>query len=174
MNALLLMALVAALADHEPAPAVPRVSEPVDLMSVLRASDFAEIYIVSPELRTVTQIRPIGVRTLGCIYVVRRESPDWDELQRVLEQAAIEIRPATYIGEVRLGLILGDERGTILEIYANSLQSTALGMNGFTQRRIVEISASFVSTLRGFAERHPELALPDPGPMRRCPREARR
>lgn len=143
-------------------------------MEAFRTSDVAEIYILRRDLEFVVAPRPDTVRALGCGYRVRRNSRAWDELQQVLEQAAIEIRPATYVGEVRLGLVLGDERGTIFEIYANHLQSTPVGMNGFSQRQVVEISASFDSTLRDFGERHPELALPDLGPMRRCPHEARR
>jgi len=69
--------------------------------------------------------------------------------------------------------LLGDERGTIREIYANDLTWPNGRTNGFDQRRQVEISPSFVAALQGFAQRHPDLALPDSGPVPHCPQTAR-
>jgi hypothetical protein len=173
LNALALVSLVAAPPDQISRASVAQASESSDLMSALRTSDVAEIYIVSRSLEFPMRLGPESVRSSGCKYSAHRGSPEWPDLEHRLAVANIRFAPTSVEGEVRVGLVLGDRRGTIREIYANDLPLPNGRVAGFTQRQSVEISARFVTALRDFVERHPELALPAEGPTSRCPRRDR-
>jgi hypothetical protein len=169
-TSLLLTALVAVAASPGSAT---QTAGPPDLMTALGASDVAEIYIVSPSIQFPTAPRPETVREVGCKYLVYRESPQWGDLVRSLGLARIRMVPTSARGEVRVGLVLGDWRGTIREVYSGDLVWPDGRVRGFDQRRQVEISASFVAALQGFVARHRDLARADLGPSSNCPRQAR-
>jgi hypothetical protein len=160
---------IAAFASASPAAQPPE----ADLTSTLQATDFAEIYIVRRDLHFITGLVPYMVRTVGCRYLVYRNSPDWTEFERAMAAANVRIVPTPMNGEVRVGLVLSDNRGTLREIYSNDLVWPNGRANGFDQRQEVEISPSFATALQGFAMRHPELARPDTSPVPHCPQAVR-
>lgn len=141
------------------------------LMDALRTSEAADIYIVSRNFHYPMDLQPYDVRTEGCAYRVYRLSPQWEELEQSLARANIRIVLTTARRqEVRFGLVLSDALGTVLEIYSNDLDWPNGQRPGVSQRRRVEISPGFVTALRAFADRHPDLAVPS----RNCPGAARR
>jgi hypothetical protein len=166
----MISAALLALAGVGQAPPVRPAS---DLMDALNASTAAEIYIVRRGLEFPMRLQPEMVRSYGCEYRVYRESPQWQDFERSLATADVRVEPAARSGEVRVGLVLSDQRGTVREVYSNDLVRPNGRMAGFDQRRQVEISASFVAALQGFVARHPDLARSDSGPSSNCPREAR-
>lgn len=172
------MLLICALTAISPEPAAPPAGREAprsrDLMSAMRASDFAEIYVIDRSIRFPIAPGPDAVRGLGCRYRVWRESPHWRDLERALEAADVRMEPTAETGEVRIALVLGDRRGTVHETYARLPYGTQSRVTGFSQREQVVISASFVHALEGFASRYPELALASPTPIPTCPGETRR
>jgi hypothetical protein len=168
LTALLVLALAAPSPDQGPSPAVTEVSEPTDLMSALRASDVAEIYVLPRELDFVT-----AVRTLGCRYVVRRVSTAWTELESALNDAGIRIIPGRRSSDVRVGLVLGDRRGIIFEAYSPWPSAGAADVPGLSQRLTVDISPRFATVLESFALGHRGHAIPVVHPMVTCPPPAR-
>jgi len=144
-----------------------------DLMTAFRASDIAEIYIIGRSVAFPIAPRPATVRAFGCLYRVPRESPQWHDLERALADADIRMAPLSSdapIPEVRVGLILGDGQGTIREVYTRYPGPAESVVPGFSQRQLVEISASFVTVLESFASRHRNLALDPALPIPLCTR----
>jgi hypothetical protein len=132
-----------------------------ELRNGLAAAEVADIYIIGRNLEFPMDLRPYHVMMDGCAYRVHRFSPQWGELERALADAHIRIVPASgRRQEVRFGLILSDLLGTILEIYSNDLDWPNHLRPGVIQRQRVEISPGFVTALRAFADRHPDLAVP--------------
>jgi len=164
--------LAVGIAVMSPASVAPRATgetlEPSGLTNAVRASDVAEIYIISPGIQFPTAPRPEMVREAGCKYLVSRESPQWRDLEHALGEADVRTLPTTRRAEVRLGLVLSDWRGMVREIYSDNMVQANGRTNGLDQRRQVEISGSFVTTLESFVARHPDLLLPS-GASAHCP-----
>lgn len=142
-------------------------TEVSDLMSALQAAQIAEIYVINPSISYTAAPTPDVVRRDGCKYFVRRahylgDSPQWRDLEQTLAKADLRFISATTRAELRLGLLLSDWQGALWETYAETLVRPNGRMRGLDRRRSVEISASFVSALRDFVARHPELAQSSP------------
>jgi hypothetical protein len=171
-------ALYALLIGVVPSAAAPQPIRPVtadgaesDLSGALRAGDIVELYIISPGISYPAAPTPQTIRSDGCRYIIRRahhrgDSPQWRELAELLAGIEFTAAPSARRRQVRLGLVIGDSRGTIREIYADSLAYPPGKVFGFDQRRQVHISARFSAALFEFARAHPELAQ---GPPERCP-----
>jgi hypothetical protein len=162
LAALLSSASAGPLAARAPAP-VPR----PEFAVALDAADSAEVYVLRQDLQFVIAPSPLTVRTLGCRYVVHRNSTDWRDLQGALGD--IVIRPASrpLHGEIRVGLVLSDRRGVLFEAYSSIVEAGAAP--GLSQHREVEISANFARALSHFGFLHPNLASWVVHPMRICP-----
>jgi hypothetical protein len=171
LKAFILVALTVALPDQAGAQAGVSDALELDLLGALRASRVAEIYVIDRGVAFPTTPTPDAVREVGCKYLVRRRTPNGRELAQSLSEANIHFRPTSFEGAVRIGLVLSDDRGTTLEIYANDGPWPDGRLTGFTQRRPVEISPGFATALLGFVERHPDLVSNSRPEL--CPRAAR-
>lgn len=169
LHALAPAVLATAVVDQTPPARVPEVIAESDLMSALRAADVAEVYILRRDIEFVISPSPDTVRVLGCRYMIHREdSTAWRELEAALADAAIRIEPAEASGEVRVGLVLSDRRGILFEAYSRWPSGSEASVNGLSQRRQVQVSASFATELERVAERHRDLAIPIVHPMPVC------
>jgi hypothetical protein len=146
-----------------------------DIRRALGDAEVAEIYIVRPGLTARTNLRAYQVRSLGCLYRIEGLRADVG-LRRALAPIAAHLAPARRGDEaanLRVGLVLGDRRGTLLEIYAGD----ELGRDGlvpaFIGRRAVRLSAGFATALRQYAEAHSELMIVNPRAPHLCPQAAR-
>jgi hypothetical protein len=151
-----------------PATVVMETASPSDLMSALRAADFAEIYLISPDISFVAAPHPETVRRVGCKYEVGRlahdgDTREWRDLEQSLNSADLHFVPISRQPELRIGLLLGDRLGTLRETYAGDLPDAEGMVEGVDQRQRVRMKASFATALKGFAARHPELLVSDPG-----------
>lgn len=172
-------ALISLLIGGQPALSFAPVSQdarehavPSDLISDLRRSDFAEVYIIPPWISYAAAPTPSTVRLSGCKYYVSRhgwngDMPAGRELEAALARLKIEPADSVPSRQVYFGLVLGDEKGTLREIYSDIWTYPAGKVFALDARRQVHVSERFSENLVRFAARHPELAQ---GPAERCPR----
>jgi hypothetical protein len=144
---------------------------PTDVTRSLNASDFAEIYIIPPWISFVAAPTPSTVRLSGCKYFVSRHAvkgdrPEWMDLEGALKGMEFEPAPSARRRQVYYGLVLGDEKGTVREIYTDHMSDPPGKVLALDARRQVHIPERFAEALFAFAARHPELAQGPPG---RCP-----
>lgn len=168
----LLSSVQPAVSSLPPIPPDARGAESDSLLSALHASDFAEIYIIPPWISFAAAPTPSTVRLSGCKYYVWRhgwpdKSAQWRDLERALTDLKIEWAPSARRRGVYFGLVLGDERGTLREIYSDIWTYPAGKVFALDGRQQVHVSERFSEALVKFAARHPELAQ---GPADRCPR----
>jgi hypothetical protein len=145
-----------------------------DLAVALRAADVAEVYLIRRDLSFVTAPDPGTVRTLGCRYVVRRNSAAWRELEAAIRDVDIwsVVAGEAQRGEMRVGLMLGDGRGLLFEGYARWPAPGETRVPGLARRRSVTFPAGFAAALDAFAVRHRDLAIPVASPIPVCPAPA--
>src|SRR6218665_508307 len=106
-----------------------------DIGAALDGAESAEIYVVRQDLAFVTSPDPLTVRRLGCRYVVRRNSAAWHDLRASLGSVAIRPAPRQLFGELRLGLVLSERRGTTFEAYGSWPAPEAARGRGLSPRR---------------------------------------
>jgi hypothetical protein len=153
-----------------PPPTIKSVGS--DLAATLRASDYVEIYIIPPWISFAAAPTPSTVRLSGCKYFVSRhalkgDAAEWADLARALAELESNPAPAAPRRQVYYGLVMGDEKGTIREIYADHMSDPPGKVYALDTRRQVHLPERFAAALFAFAARHPELAQGPPG---RCVR----
>ncbi|HTU12709.1 MAG TPA: hypothetical protein VMG08_17605 [Allosphingosinicella sp.] len=171
MRALATLAALTALlslAGVEP-PVAQAQAQRLDLGAALRIADSAEVYVLSGDLAFVRSPDPGTVRSLGCRYSVSRTMPAWRDLQAAVGNVALRPAARPRHGELRVGLVLSDRRGILFEAYGSVPAGAEPMVRGLSQRRDVEIAATFAAAVTGFGARHPELATALVHPARLCP-----
>lgn len=150
-----------------------RDGRPADLVEALRAANIAEVYILRRDIEFAVSPTPGTVRTLGCRYVFRRSSRAWDALEAALQGVEIRTEEVAHAGSgVRLGLLLGDDRGLLFEVYARWPSQSDSFDAGLVQRRSARISARFAAGLESVALTYPHTMVRIEHPVPLCPAAA--
>lgn len=149
------LALATLIPSNQPAPRATN-SYQTEFRDALRAARVAEIYVIQGIEFPMTPT-PDTVRESGCRYLVRRLTPQWADFEQAMSDARIRFRPTSMRVVSRVALILSDDRGTLLEIYADDGPWPDGRLTGFIDRHPVELSPSFLAALLGFIRRHPDL-----------------
>jgi hypothetical protein len=168
----LLAAIALGLGASAPIMAQPaaRDGRPTDLVEALRSANIAEVYIVRRDIELVVTPTAGTVKTLGCRYVFRRTSRAWDALEAALQHVEFQAdEERRWPPGVRLGLLLGDDRGSLFEVYARWPEESEAFVPGLVQRRSARISARLAAALEGVTLSHPENMVRTESPMRLCP-----
>lgn len=145
---------------------------PSDIARAIWGAEMTEIYLLRRDVSTRTNMRAYHLRTLGCLYRVQGATLG-AEFERALAGAAVRLAPGRAEDEgndLRVGIVIGDRRGTILEVYADDRPGSDGMVSGFSQRRSVRLSMSFVPALRRFAAEHRGLMVVDPSRRHLCER----
>jgi len=165
-------AIALTLSASTPTVAQPaaRDGRPANLVEAFRAANIAEVYIIRRDIEFAVTPTAGTVRTLGCRYVFNRRSRAWDELEAALQDVEFQAdEERRWLPGVRLGLLLGDDRGSLFEVYARWPQESEAFVPGFVERRSARISARFAAALEGVTLSHPENLVRTESPMRLCP-----
>jgi hypothetical protein len=165
-------AVTLALGASVPTVAQPaaRDGRPADLVEALRAANIAEVYIISRNIEFVVTPTAGTVKTLGCRYVFNRSSRAWRELEAALQDVEFHAdEERRWPPGVRLGLLLGDDRGSLFEVYARWPEESEAFVPGFVQRRSARISARFAAALESVTLSHSENMVRIESPMPLCP-----
>jgi hypothetical protein len=168
----LLGAVTLGLGASAPIAAQPgaRDERPAELVEALRAANIAEVYIVRRDIEFVVTPNAGTVKTLGCRYVFSRISRAWDALEAALQDVEFQAdEERRWPPGVRLGLLLGDDRGSLFEVYARWPGESEAFVPGIVQRHSARISARFAAALEGVTLSHPENMVRIESPMRLCP-----